>query len=58
VVAKRVIMMPTSHITPVLVTFKRDRVKASNILVILTPPKLYTAMVRIPEMTKNIRNPF
>lgn len=58
VVAKTVIMIPITQITAVFVTLSNDRVRASNILVILTPPKLNTAIVTIPEKAKNINNPF
>lgn len=58
VVAKTVIMIPITQIIAVLVTFNSDRVSASNIFVMLTPPKLNTAMVSIPENAKKISNPF
>lgn len=58
VVAKTVIMIPITQIAAVFVTFNRDLVRASNILVMLTPPKLNTAIVSIPENARNIRNPF
>lgn len=42
----------------VLVTFRSDLVNASNIFVMLTPPKLNIAIVTIPENAKKIRSPF
>jgi|JI7StandDraft_1071085.scaffolds.fasta_scaffold2221000_1 hypothetical protein len=53
-----VIIIPTIQIAAVFVTFNNDLVNASNILVMLTPPKLYIAIIIIPEITKNINNPF
>jgi hypothetical protein len=50
-VAKSVIIIPTIQIAAVLVTFNKDLVNASNILVILTPPKLYMAINVIPRIT-------
>lgn len=57
VVAKSVITIPTTQMAAVLVTFNSDLVRASNILVMLTPPKLYTAIVNMPEITKKISRP-
>ena len=45
------IIIPTTQIAAVLVTFNKDLVNASNILVILTPPKLYMAIIVIPRRT-------
>lgn len=51
-------MIPIIHIAAVFVTFRSDLVNASNIFVILTPPKLNIAIVMIPENAKKISNPF
>ena len=51
-------MIPTNQIAAVFVTLSKDLVKASNILVIVTPPKLKILIEAIPTMTKEIRNPF
>lgn len=45
-------MIPTNHIAAVFVIFSNDLVRASNILVILTPAKLYAEIVMIPRITK------
>jgi hypothetical protein len=42
----------------VFVTFNRERVSASNNLVMLTPPKLKIEIVIIPEKARNTKNPF
>ena len=50
-------MMPIAQIAAVLVTLSNDLVKASNILVIVTPPKLKTQIEAIPTMTRDSKNP-
>ena len=51
-----VMMIPIAHIATVLVTLSKDRVRASNIFVIVTPPKLNTAIEQIPKITSKSRN--
>lgn len=56
--AKTVIMIPITQIAAVFVMLSNDLVNASNIFVMLTPPKLKIAILRIPAMAKKRRNPF
>jgi hypothetical protein len=53
-----VIVTPIIHTTDVFVTFNKDRVKASNSLVILTPFRLKTAIVVIPATKRTIKTQF
>ena len=52
-----VITMPIAQIAAVFVTFKRDLVRASNIFVIVTPPKLKTEITTMPVITSPIKYP-
>ena len=51
------IIIPTAHMAAVLVTFSNDLVSASNIFVMVTPPKLKIEIEAIPTMTNANKNP-